>query len=336
MTSITLPLLDDLHVHLREGDMLSNVIQETINGGVGRVMAMPNLKNPLTTADKVQEYQNYIKSLNLDLEILYSLYLGQDTTPEEIVKAAKLGVKNVKMYPAGVTTNSNFGVSDITSFYLVFEAMQENDFIFNIHGEVPSDYGRNICVMNAEAKFLPILAEIQKNFPKLKIVLEHMTSAEAVEYVKNCDSEYLAASITVHHLDLVVDDWAGKIHNFCKPVAKFPVDRQALRDIVKSGNPKFFLGSDSAPHMRELKETACGCAGVYTAPYLAPYLADVLERIGCLDRLVDFATVFGAQFYGLEPQKKTFILTKKPTVVDSEIHGVVPFRAEETLSWGIE
>ena len=238
---LTLPIFDDLHVHLREGDMAKEVLKQTKLGGVGRVMAMPNLGSPLTTADKASNYIDFVNSQDHGLDILFSLYLGHDTTPDEIDKAKLLGIKNIKMYPAGVTTNSNFGVNNIKTFYPVLEVMQQNNFIFNIHGEVPSNFGRNICIMNAEAKFLPILSEIQKNFPKLKLVLEHVTSLEAVEYVKNDTSENLATTITAHHLDLTVDDWAGKIHNYCKPVAKYPVDCKALQDAVKSGNPKFFL-----------------------------------------------------------------------------------------------
>jgi dihydroorotase len=337
MTDIlSIPRFDDLHVHVREGDMAKAVMEQTKKGGVSRIMAMPNLKDPLTTAAKAADYINFINSQNHGLDILFSLYLGHDTTPNEIIEAKKLGISNVKIMPAGVSTNSHFDIKNLEAFYPVLEAMQQNDYIFNIHGEVPSDFSRNICILNAEAKFLPILAEIQKNFPKLRIVLEHMTSAEAVEYVKNNPSENLAATITAHHLDLTIDDVAGKIHNYCKPVAKYPTDCQALRDIVKSGNPKFFLGSDSAPHTRETKETACGCAGVYTAPYLANYLADTFEKINCLDRLQDFTSTFGADYYRIPKQTSTLNLIKKETKIDNQIHGVVPYRAGEVSNWSIQ
>lgn len=335
--NITLPIFDDLHVHLREGDMAKSVLEQTKKGGVGRIMAMPNLSSsPLTTAALAKDYIDFINAKNHGLDILFSLYLGHDTTPNEIIEASQLGIRNVKMYPAGVTTNSSFGVSNLAEFYPVLESMQQNNLIFNIHGEVPSDFGRNICIMNAEAKFLPILAEIQKNFPKLRLVLEHLTSVEAVEYVKNDNSNNLAATITAHHLDLTMDDWAGKNHNYCKPVAKYPVDCQALRDIIKSGNPKFFLGSDSAPHTRETKETACGCAGVYTATHLASYLTDTFEKIGCLDKLTNFTSKFGADYYQLPYQTKTMNLIKKEIVVEDIVHGVVPYRAGEKLGWSIE
>jgi dihydroorotase len=337
---ITLPLFDDFHVHLREGEMAKEILRQTINGGAGRLMAMPNTKNPLTDTGKILEYKNFIESqkagLNLELEIMYSLYLSNGLSCEEIHKAKLNGINNVKMYPAGVTTNSSFGVSNIEVFYPIFEAMQDLDMIFNIHGEVPSDFGRNICVLNAEAKFLPVMDKLIKDFPKLRIVLEHMTSYEAVEYVKNSTSANLAATITAHHLDLTVDDWAGKNHNFCKPVAKYPADCQALRDIVASGNPKFFLGSDSAPHSKETKETACGCAGVYTAPFLGCYLADSFEKMSCLDKLANFSSKFGADFYKLPYQTRTLNLVKNPQIITNILHGVVPYRANETVNWTIE
>jgi dihydroorotase len=334
---ITLPVFDDLHVHLREGDMAKNILKQTVLGGVGRVLAMPNLSSsPLTTAKLAKEYKEFILEQNSNLDILFSLYLGHDTTPDEIIKAKELGIKNVKVMPAGVSTNSHFDISNMRAFYPVLEAMQQSDFIFNIHGEVPSDYGRNICILNAEAKFLPILAQIQKDFPKLKLVLEHTTSREAVEYIINSQSENLAATITIHHLDLVVDDWAGKVHNYCKPVAKYPIDREALRNAIKSGNPKFFLGSDSAPHLVETKETACGCAGVYLAPYLAQYSADVFERMECLDKLENFTSSFGADYYKLPKQTKKINLLKLENKVEGIIHDVVPYRAGEKLNWSIE
>jgi dihydroorotase len=216
----------------------------------------------------------------------------------------------------------------------LFETMQELDMIFNIHGEVPSNDQANICVLNAEISFLPILERIHLDFPRLRMVLEHITTKEAVQFVQDSNDK-IGATITVHHLDLTVDNWAGQNHNFCKPVAKYPIDRDSLRDVVRSGSPKFWLGSDSAPHKREMKETACGCAGVYTASYLASYLADCMERLGCLDKMANYATKIGADFYQLPHQKEIINLERKPTMVANEINGVVPFRAGETLNWSL-
>ena len=334
LTTLTLPRLDDLHVHLRQDEMLDWTATQTFNGGASRVLVMPNLKPPIITAKQALDYQQELIRANPNLEYLMCLYLHNSLDYNELVKAKNSGINNLKMYPAGVTTNSQYGVDNVKSFYPLFEAMQELDMIFNIHGEVPSDDERNICVLNAEISFLPILEQIHKDFPRLRMIFEHITTKEAVEFVRN-SNDNITATITVHHLDLTVDNWAGQNHNFCKPVAKYPVDRNALRNAVKSGSHKFFLGSDSAPHKKEMKETACGCAGVYTASYLASYLADCLERLECLDRITDFATKFGADFYRLPYQTQILTLEKKPTQVVDLINGVVPFRAGQTLNWSI-
>jgi dihydroorotase len=333
--NITLPLFDDLHTHLRQDQMMINIVNQTALGGVGRVMVMPNLIPPVVNTQMALDYKSQLQSVNNELEYLMSLYLSDSQTPEEIAKAKQNGINNVKMYPAGVTTNSQYGVDNVKNFYPIFEAMQDNNMILNIHGEAPSDPKRNICVMNAEINFLPIFEQIHKNFPKLRLVLEHMSTKEAIGFVSQTNDK-VAGSITVHHLDLIVDNWGGNAYNYCKPVPKYPIDRQALRDMVASGSPKFFLGSDSAPHDKDKKDSNCGCAGVYTATYIAQYLADCFERIGCLDKLKGFATEYGADFYQLPRQTKTFELVRKPTVVANELHGVVPFRAGETLNWSIE
>jgi dihydroorotase len=332
INNLILPRLDDLHVHLRQDEMLEWTASETYKGGAGRVLAMPNLKPPVITCEQALNYKSELQKVNSDLDYLMCLYLHESLTPEDLQKSKQNGINNLKMYPAGVTTNSQYGVDNIKSFYPLFEVMQSLDMIFNIHGEVPSNDSANICVLNAEISFLPILEQIHADFPKLRMILEHITTKEAVQFVSNANDR-ISATITVHHLDLTVDNWAGQNHNFCKPVAKYPVDRDALREVVKSGSHKFFLGSDSAPHKKETKETVCGCAGVYTASYLASYLADCFERLDCLDNLTNFATKFGADFYRLPYQKEMINLEKKPTVVASEINGVVPFRAGQTLNW---
>jgi dihydroorotase len=339
-TILTLPLADDLHVHLRQDEMLDFTIAETIRGGAGRVMVMPNLKPPVGTTDEAIKYLNELIAVrnklgNHDLEFIMSLYLNEKLDREELIKAKAAGINNIKMYPLGVTTNSQGGVSgDMKKYYHVLEAMQDLDMIFNIHGEVPSDESRNICVMNAEISFLPIFEKIHQNFPRLRMILEHTTTKEAVEMIKRMPDN-VASTITPHHLDIIVDDWMGQPHNLCKPVAKYPVDKEALIEAVRSGNPKFFLGSDSAPHKKEMKETACGCSGVFTASYMMPYLAEILERNGCLDKIKDFSSTFGARFYRLEPQTKTFDLVKAKNIVSAEINGVVPFKAGQNVGWKI-
>jgi dihydroorotase len=331
---ISIPRLDDLHVHLRQDEMLQWTCDETYNGGAGRVLVMPNLKPPIITPEQALAYKAELLAVNPNLEYIMVLYLHNSLDSEALHRAKKAGINNLKMYPAGVTTNSQYGVDDIKSFYPLFETMQELDMIFNIHGEVPSSEENNICVLNAEINFLSLLEKVHKDFPRLRMIFEHITTKEAIEFVKNSDDK-IAATITAHHLDLTVDNWAGQNHNFCKPVAKYPVDRDAIRNAVKSGSPKFFLGSDSAPHKREMKETACGCAGVYTATYLAQYLADCLERIGCLDKIENFATVYGSEFYQIPRQTQMLHLEKGETTVADIINGVVPFKAGQKLSWKI-
>jgi dihydroorotase len=171
-------------------------------------------------------------------------------------------------------------------------------------------------------------------FPNLRVVLEHVTTAGAVDFVANA-GDRVAATITAHHLELTVDDWAGRNHNFCKPVAKYPRDRAALRRVVREGHPRFFLGSDSAPHPRSAKEAAAACAGVFTSPLLLPYLADAFERIDCLDRLTDFVSRFGRRFYGLSPAESEITLERRRRAVPATYGDVVPFRAGETLEWSI-
>lgn len=329
-----LPLLDDLHVHLRQGVMLRKVVPLTRAGGVGRCLVMPNTDPPVTTIESAMRYKRELEACNTDMDFLMTLYLCPDLRPEDMVAAKAAGVVGVKCYPQGVTTNSDWGVADLRVYDPLFAAMEKAGLLLLLHGEVPSQPEADICVLNAEERFLPEVERIHKQFPMLRIVLEHVTTREAVECVKGL-GDTVGATITAHHLELTVDDWAGRNHNFCKPVAKYPHDREALRGIVADGHPRFFLGSDSAPHPRSAKEGACGCAGVFTAPLLLPYLADSFERLGFLDRLHDFACVFGHTFYGLPAPKGSVTLEKAEQMVPSEYGGVVPFRAGETLRWRI-
>ncbi len=329
---LQLPLADDLHVHLRQDELMNEVVPYIRKGGSGRVLVMPNLKPPICTVEQALEYKKQLQALDDKVEYLMTLYLNPALTVDEVKRAAEAGIVGVKSYPRGVTTNSEGGIEDYEIYFPVFAEMEKQNLILNIHGEVPSNHAENICVMNAEEKFLVHLEKIHKNFPKLRIVLEHVTTEAAVQKVKEL-GDTVAATITAHHLELTVDDWAGQNHNFCKPVAKFPSDRNALQRVVREGHPRFFLGSDSAPHTKNMKETACACAGVFTTPLLMPYLADILDGIGCLDKLANFATVFGRQFYGLPVQQETVTLTKQEITVPSEYFGVVPYRAGQKLAW---
>ncbi|RUS27631.1 dihydroorotase, homodimeric type [Jimgerdemannia flammicorona] len=285
----------------------------------------------------------------------------------------------VKSYPRGVTTNSDSGIESYEIYYPVFKVMEEEGLVLNLHGEIPSDdekvcksnlhetwqtspncdsisgipfslLHQDVCFMNAEEKFLPHLAQLHADFPKLKIVLEHATSKAAVDMVKSL-GDTVACTITVHHLELIVDDWAGQAHHFCKPVAKYPHDRKALRDVVAEGHSRFFLGTDSAPHPHTAKETAHAHAGVFTTPLVLPYLATILDSFGALDRLQGFACEFGKRFYGVVEKdghggrtvtlKRTSFAVPQTynfeadVVVGTEAGGVVPFWAGKEVGWRI-
>ena len=330
---IELPRLDDLHVHLRQEAMTRLVAPLTWSGGAGRVLVMPNTVPPIADTGAAAAYRKALKEIEPRLDYLMALYLTGDLTPDEVRRAADGGtVVGVKSYPRGVTTNSEAGVESYEPFHPVFEAMQEAGLVLEIHGETPSDHANDICCLNAESAFLPTVRNLHHAFPRLRIVLEHVTTVDAVEFVKEA-RESVAATITAHHLELCVDDWAGQNHHFCKPVAKFPRDREALRAVIAEGHPRFFLGSDSAPHPRESKEAAVGCAGVFTAAHLAVHLATVFERCGMLRRLADFSSRFGREFYGLPEANETIVVEKGPTVIPAMHGDVVPFRAGTTLPW---
>lgn len=335
----------DFHVHLRQGELMSVVTPTIAPGGVSIVYVMPNLVPPLIDVDTVLKYKADLEALSPTTTFLMSLYLRPEITPEVIAQASKAGITGVKCYPAGVTTNSAAGVSSYEPFYPTFKAMEEHGMILNLHGECPPSAGADVTVLNAEHKFLPTLLDLHKRFPKLHIILEHCTSQAAVEAVLQC-GDTVAATITAHHLFLTVDSWGGNALNFCKPVAKLPSDRSALIDAATSGNPKFFFGSDSAPHPVGAKRKECGAAaGVFTQPYAIQYVAQIFDKAGKLDKLKGFVTDFGRQFYGKPEEKdvspeKSVVLVKKPFVVPqsigAEINTVIPFLAGETLDWSIE
>ncbi|EPQ59378.1 Dihydroorotase [Gloeophyllum trabeum ATCC 11539] len=344
--SLSIPSPADFHVHLRQGALSTLVTPHVRAGGFRLAYVMPNLKPPVTTTDQALAYKSELEKIDPEIEYLMTLYLCPELTPDEIRKAKAAGIVGVKSYPRGVTTNSEGGIESYEVYYPVFEAMQEVDMVLNLHGEVPSDPSTNTCVLNAEPKFLTHLIKLHRDFPKLRIVLEHATTRSAVDAVKALGPT-VACTITAHHLALTVDDWAGQAWNFCKPVAKYPDDREALREVIKQGHPKFFLGSDSAPHPPETKSTctpthACA-AGVYTSPILLPLVAHLLESFGALDKLENFVSGFGRAFYGRPITKETEsrVVLKKVSgkkVADRWALGqesVVPFWAGKELDWEI-
>ena len=317
---------------------MRSLVPSVKQGGCARVIVMPNLSPPITSSVQALDYWQHLTSIAPDVTFLMTLYLCDTITKDDLLAARDSAhVIGVKSYPKGVTTGSEAGVEDYSKFYHIFEAMQDLGLSLHLHGEVP---GRS--VLTAEQEFLPELIKIHSAFPNLKIVLEHVSSAAAVEAVKNCGPS-VAATITVHHLDLTVDQVLGNSVNFCKPVAKLDTDRDALREVVKSGNPKFFLGSDSAPHPKSKKGGCCAAAGIFTQPWLLAYLADTLERIGCLPRLFDFACNFGSAFFGLTPHSQISLrLVRRKFLVpdlfecDGGLEPVIPYRAGETLAFTLE
>ncbi|KND00895.1 dihydroorotase, homodimeric type [Spizellomyces punctatus DAOM BR117] len=347
ITTLSVPLADDFHTHLRQGALMRAVTPLLKTSGVATAYVMPNLKPPVTTTEQALAYKAELEALAPNVNFLMTLYLTPELTPEEIRKAAKAGVAGVKSYPRGVTTNSDSGIESYTAYYEVFRAMEEVDMVLNLHGEIPSDAEEGVCVMNAEERFLKHLEQLHRDFPNLRIVLEHATTKAAVDMVKSLGAT-VGCSITVHHLSLIVDDWAGQCHHFCKPVAKYPHDREALRAIVKEGHPRFFLGTDSAPHPRHTKESSTAVAGVFTTPLVLPYLATILESFGALDKLQTFACENGRAFYKLPTRastapvatlfKQEYVVPKEYTYTDDEGHerSVVPFLAGKKLAWTLK
>ncbi|KAI9508656.1 Dihydroorotase [Russula earlei] len=332
--SISVSSPADFHVHLRQGDLSELVTPHVRQGGFRLAYVMPNLTPPITTTDQALEYKSTLERIDPETEFLMTLYLSPDLTPDEVRRAKAAGIVGVKSYPRGVTTNSDGGIESYETYYPVFEAMQEVDMVLNLHGEVPSDPSSNIHVINAEPSFLPHLRKLHFHFPRLRIVLEHATTRAAVETVKSL-GDMVACSITAHHLALTVDDWAGQSWNYCKPVAKFPDDREALREVVREGHPRFFLGSPDH-----------GCAaGIYTSPILLPLTAHLLESFGALDKLEGFVSKNGRRFYRKEitpadDGKSMVRLRKGKAAVTGKYslreQQVVTFWAGKDLDWEID
>jgi dihydroorotase len=342
MKQITLLQPDDWHVHLRDGDVLPHTVAATARY-FGRAIVMPNLKPPVVDTASARAYRERILAnipSGLSFDPLMTLYLTDATQVEEVIKAKASGfVHALKYYPAGATTNSENGVTDIDKVSAVLETMAEIGMPLLMHGEVTD---ASIDIFDRENVFInQILKPLASRFPSLKIVLEHITTAHAVEFVKSTAGQ-VGATVTAHHLLYNRTDMlAGGIrpHLYCLPILKRNIHQQALIEAVTSGDPRFFLGTDSAPHIRGLKENACGCAGSYTAFAALELYADVFERAGAMDRLEGFASHFGADFYGLPRNKRRIRLEKSPWTVPADYafgpERVVPLRAGEQLQWRV-
>ncbi|MBT5187195.1 MAG: dihydroorotase [Kordiimonadaceae bacterium] len=342
---ITITTPDDWHLHVRDQEFLSSVLPDSAKR-FARAIIMPNLTDPVTTTDRAEEYRNRIidalpNEYKLTFEPLMTLYLTNRTNASEIKKAINSGfVHAVKWYPAGATTNSSQGVSDIVACYEVLETMQEEGMPLLVHGEVTDP---NVDIFDREKVFIDqFLTNIIKNFPKLKVVFEHITTEHAVTLVESASSN-VAATITAHHMLLNRNAlFKGGIrpHHYCLPVLKREEHRKALIKAATSGSQKFFLGTDSAPHTKNTKENACGCAGIYTAHGGIEFYAEIFDKADALNKLEAFASFNGPDFYGLPRNKSKITLTRKQTdIADTFPFGdevCVPFRAGEKLAWSID
>lgn len=334
LQTLTIRRPDDWHVHLRDGDMLKLVAPCTARQ-FARAIVMPNLLPPITTVDAANAYRNrIIAAAGPGFTPLMTCYLTDDTSPDEVARGFQEGVwVAAKLYPAGATTNSASGVTNIRRIHSVLERMQSIGMVLCLHGEVTDP---EVDVFDREAVFIEqVLSRLVDDFPDLKIVLEHITTIEAADFIAGNGGK-VAATVTPQHLVINRNAlFAGGLrpHAYCLPVAKREQHREAVRRAATSGWNNVFLGTDSAPHARSAKESACGCAGIFNAPYALESYAQVFEEENALDRLEGFASINGARFYGLPINHETVTLERSEQQVPDEIDGLVPFHAGETLRW---
>lgn len=339
MSELIISAVADFHSHLRQGALMENVVPTIRQGGANLAYVMPNLVPPITSVAQALEYRSQLQKLEPNVTFLMTLYLSPEVTPDTIHQAAKAGIIGVKSYPKGVTTNSDHGTTSYEEYYPVFEAMQECGMVLNLHGEVPCTAANpDTTVLSAELEFLPTLVDLNRRFPQLKIVLEHCTTSQAIATVKKCN-ENVAGSITAHHLFLTVNDWPSNPFSYCKPVAKLPADRNSLVHAATSGSPKFFLGSDSAPHVRSAKHSRQVAAGVFTQSELIKYVAHIFKEHKSLDQLEKFTSLNGRAFYRIPDDRlekiRLFQVSGK-VVPDSILGDVVPFLAGDEIDWDFE
>ena len=340
MDRLTIARPDDWHLHLRDGAALASVVGDTARR-FGRAIIMPNLTPPIRTTQQALHYRDRILGAlpeDTGFDPLMTLYLTDDTPPEEIGRAKLSGrIAGVKLYPAGATTNSDEGVTRLSRCFHTLEKMAELGLPLLVHGESTDPA---IDVFDREKAFLEeVLGPTIERFPGLRIVLEHITTRDAVQFVEVTGAN-VAATVTAHHLLMNRNAlFLGGIrpHHYCLPVLKREEHREALVEAVVSGNPKFFLGTDSAPHARKAKEAACGCAGVYTAHAAIELYATAFEEAGALDKLEGFASVFGARFYGLPVSSERITLVREEWTVPEHLafgaEELIPLRAGETIPW---
>ena len=339
INELIIPRPDDMHLHLREGKMLKVVSQHSASQ-FGRAIVMPNLKNPVINTELAHIYYDEIKkhTKTLQFEPLMTIYFNDGLTLEELKKIkASSKIIGIKLYPKGATTNSNDGIDSFESGYKIFEMMEELDIPLLIHGEVND---KNVDIFDRERIFIEKhLSRAHKEFPNLKIVLEHISTKDSTEFVKD-SSNKVAATITPQHLLYNRNElFLGGLrpHAFCLPVLKREEHRVAVLNAAISGNPKFFLGTDSAPHKRAEKESSCGCAGIYSALNAMEIYAEIFDQNNAIEKLENFCSKFGADFYKLNQNKEKLKLTrsknKVPTVIKIDNGDVVPLMAGQEIGW---
>ena len=340
--TLTIARPDDWHLHFRDGDLLAETVPATANV-FGRAIVMPNLTPPVNTVAQADEYRQRILAqvpAGVAFEPLMVLYLTDTTPVEEVERAAKSDfVHAFKLYPAGATTNSDSGVTDPGKITHLYAAMEKHDVPLLVHGEVTD---ADIDIFDREKVFIDrYLNDIRRQFPGLRIVFEHVTTAEGVHFVREA-SELTAATVTPQHLLMNRNDMlVGGVrpHNYCLPILKRRQHQETIQQAVLEGHHRFFLGTDSAPHARNKKEAACGCAGCYSARAALPLYASFLEQHNALDKLEGFASHFGADFYRLPRHSDTVTLVRKPwsvpEVIDAAGEAMVPFYAGQQLPWSL-
>ena len=340
MQSIPLTRPDDWHLHLRDGSLMQSIVSDTARQ-FARAIVMPNLKPPVTTTAQALAYRSRILAAlpaGVKFEPLMTLYLTDHTSADEIRKAKQSGIVHaVKYYPAGATTNSDAGVTDIRKAYPALEEMQRCGMPLLVHGEVTDS---SVDVFDREAVFIErVMTPLLRDLPQLRVVFEHITTQQAVQFVMSAP-HHIAATITAHHLLYnrnAMFSGGMRPHYYCLPVLKRELHRVALGKVATSGSPKFFLGTDSAPHAQHTKEAACGCAGCYTAHAAIELYAEAFEQLGALDKLEGFASFYGADYYGLPRNTDTIILRKEewqvPVTQGFGEHQLVPLRAGELMKW---
>ena len=334
MQTLTIRQPDDWHVHLRDGAMLAAVAPFTARQ-FGRAIVMPNLDPPVTKVAAAADYrERIVAAAGAGFTPLMTCYLTDDAEADEIARGFAEGVwAAAKLYPANATTNSARGVTDVRNIHAALERIQAIGMPLLVHGEVTDPA---VDVFDREAVFIDrVLSGVVRDFPALKIVFEHITTAEAADFVRDAGPT-IAATVTPHHLVINRNAlFAGGLrpHAYCLPVAKRERHRLAVRQAATSGSAKFFLGTDSAPHAKGAKESACGCAGIFNAPFALESYASVFDEEGALDHFEGFASEHGANFYGLPLNDGTVTLERAETVIPDEFVGVVPFQAGERLGW---